>query len=180
MSFCHVCVCIMAPLRPLHHLLDVNIAPLCQRCHSRILPFNFAYVPAPRISGYMPLVIFKWSQAIIQCNLIPWARSNALDFVTFLIALFLKSNTFFSAMLWQILVQTRIELMANIRSIVITTTYGGATTFSSTLQRRCDSSILLWVWISTLPCVRLGGWVLLLLLLGGKEEKSIFNYERAW
>ena len=31
MSPCHVCVCIMAPSRPLHHLVDVNIPSLCQR-----------------------------------------------------------------------------------------------------------------------------------------------------
>ena len=55
MSCCHVCVYIMAPLRPLHHLLDVNIPSLCQRCHFPILPFNFAYHLPLKILGYIHL-----------------------------------------------------------------------------------------------------------------------------
>ena len=70
MSPCHVCVCIMAPLRPLHHLLDVNIPSLCQRCHSPILPFNFAYHLLPlKILGYIHLLQHQnWVRLVIQCE----------------------------------------------------------------------------------------------------------------
>ena len=61
MSSCHVCVCIMAPPGPLHHLLDVNIASLCQQCHSPILPFNFAYT---HLSRYHDMGLFHYETEV--------------------------------------------------------------------------------------------------------------------
>ena len=63
MSSCHVCVCIMAPPGPLHHLLDVNIASLCQRCHSPILPFNFAYLPS-YLSRYQDVALLQHQNGV--------------------------------------------------------------------------------------------------------------------
>ena len=141
MSSCHVCVCIMAPSRPLHHLLDVNIPSLCQR--SATLPYCLLTLHTTYLSRYQDNSCIQhqnWVKMVIQWKHTSASANAIFQYILLLVLMIVSGKTVTN--------EPGIELMANIRSNDITTTYGAGPTFTSTVPGRCDFPILSWVWMS--------------------------------